>query len=482
MADLKDLASLDATAQAALVQTREVSPLELVTAAVERAEAVNGDLNAIIHPRYEQAIEEAKGALADGPFSGVPFVLKDLDGIAAGEPLHAGTRFLKDHKYVAPTDSWLTARFRRAGLVCIGRTNTPELGLLPSTEPLTCGPTHNPWDLTRTPFGSSGGSAAAVAAGIVPLGHAGDGGGSIRLPASACGLVGLKPSRGRITLGPEAGEIWGGLVARLVVSRTVRDTAAILSATSGPGTGDPYWAALPGSPFLDEIGMDPGRLRIGWRTSSPDPSVTTQPDCVDAVTVTAALLETLGHDVSEASPAALDDPVTSAHFAACFGAWTAREIDHLGELVGVPATADGFEPGTWAVVELGRAMTAAQYLAGVEGLHAFTRAAVAWWVDDGWDLLLTPTAPEPPPVLGEFHIEGEPLGGLIRSAAIVPFTLPFNITGQPAISLPVHETGDGLPIGVQLVAAPGREDVLIRVAAQLEAAVSWADRRPPTHA
>ena len=174
--------------------------------------------------------------------------------------------------------------------------------------------------------------------------------------------------------------------------------------------------------------------------------------------------------------------MTSAHFAACFGAWTAREIDHLGELVGVPATADGFEPGTWAVVELGRAMTAAQYLAGVEGLHAFTRAAVAWWVDDGWDLLLTPTAPEPPPVLGEFHIEGEPLGGVIRSAAIVPFTLPFNITGQPAISLPVHETGDGLPIGVQLVAAPGREDVLIRVAAQLEAAVSWADRRPPTHA
>ncbi|MGI8756270.1 MAG: amidase [Acidimicrobiales bacterium] len=480
MADPTDLTYLDATAQAALVRTGDVSATELVDAAIERAEAVNGDLNAIIHPRYDQAREEAEGPLGDGPFAGVPFVLKDLDGVAAGQPLHAGTRFLRDHGYVATTDSELTTRFRRAGLICIGRTNTPELGLVPSTEPEVYGPTHNPWDLTRTPGGSSGGSATAVAAGIVPLGHAGDGGGSIRIPAAHCGLVGLKPGRGRITMGPELGEAWAGLVARLAVTRTVRDTAALLDAVAGPGVGDPYRAAAPMRPYLDEMDAEPESLRIGWVATPPDGNVTTDPQVVAATEATAEMLAALGHRVEEAHPSVLAGPASTEHFLVAFGAWTARELDRMGEMVGAEPTAEGFEAGTWAVAESGRAITAPQYLAALDGLHAFTRAMVAWWEVDGYDLLLTPTVPELPPTLGQFGSTPEsPFDGLFRATTTVAFCAPFNITGQPAISLPLHQSTEGLPIGMQFVAAPEREDLLIRLAAQLEEVSPWVDRHPP---
>jgi amidase len=475
---MSDLAALDATAQAALVRSGEASPAELVQAAVDRARAVGDRLNAIIHPRFEDAIAEASGELPDGPFRGVPFVLKDLDGTAAGEPFHGGTRFLKEAGYIAPADSELTARFRRAGLVSLGRTNTPELGLVTTTEPEAYGPCRNPWDLDRSTGGSSGGSAACVAAGVVPMGHAGDGGGSIRIPASECGLVGLKPTRGRITVGPEAGEAWAGLVARLAVTRSVRDTAALLDAVAGPGVGDPYWAPPPARSYVDELTAAPTPLRIGWTNRSFDGSIELDPQVAAATEATANLLEQLGHQVVEAAPAALGGD-TLQHFLPAYSSWVARELDELSELTGVPLREDGFEPGTWAIAEAGWATTASQYLAAIEGLHRITREAVAWWQVDGFDLLLTPTIPELPPTLGQFgSTKEEPLNGLFRSAIPAHFTAPFNVSGQPAISVPLHQSEEGLPIGMQLVAAPAREDVLIRLAAQLEQAHPWADRRP----
>jgi len=477
-----DLAFLDATAQAELVRSGQVSPLELVDAAIERIERLNPRLNAVIHERFDQARAEAQGDLPDGPFRGVPFVLKDLDGYSAGDPYYGGTKFLRDHDWRPAHDSYLTERFRAAGLVCVGRTNSPELGLVPTTEPETYGPTRNPWDTGRSTGGSSGGSAAAVASGMVPLGHAGDGGGSIRIPASECGLVGLKPSRGRHSLGPEAGESWGGLVARLAVTRSVRDTAALLDAVQGAMPGDPYTAPPPRRPYVDELGADPGSLRIGLRVDAPAAVGDPHPDAVAAVESAAALLESLGHRVEVGSPAALDDPEFVAYFINAYNSWVARDLERLGQAVGTPVTEADVEAGTWALAEAGRQVSATDYLAAVEYMHDFTRRVAGWW-DGGFDLLLTPTIPEPPPVLGEFSgTPDNPLVGLFRSAEIVPFTAPFNTTGQPAVSLPLHWNADGLPIGVQLVSAYGREDLLVAVSAQLEAAAPWADRRPPVHA
>ncbi len=477
-----DLAVLDATAQAELVRSGQASPLELVDAAIERIERLNPQLNAVIHERFEKARAEARGDLPDGPFRGVPFVLKDLDGYSEGDPYYGGTRFLRDHDWRPTHDSYLTERFRAAGLVCVGRTNSPELGLVPTTEPETYGPTRNPWDTGRSTGGSSGGSAAAVASGMVPLGHAGDGGGSIRIPASECGLVGLKPSRGRHSLGPEAGESWGGLVARLAVTRSVRDTAALLDAVQGAMPGDPYTAPPPRRPYVDELGADPGSLRIGLRVDAPGAVGDPHPDAVAAAEAAAALLESLGHRVEIGSPEALDDADFVAYFINAYNAWVARDLERLGQTVGTPVTEADVEAGTWALAEAGRQVSATEYLAAVEYLHDFTRRVAGWWVS-GFDLLLTPTIPEPPPILGEFSgTPDNPLVGLFRSAEIVPFTAPFNTTGQPAVSLPLHWNADGLPIGVQLVAAYGREDQLVAVSAQLEAAAPWADRRPPVHA
>src|SRR5262245_2049348 len=284
---MTDVLDLDAVAQADLVRRGEVSPAELVEAAIARAEAVNPSLNAIIHERYDRARDEAAGSLPDGPFRGVPMVLKDLDGTMAGEPYHAGTRFLQRHGYVASEDTELTRRFRAAGFVVLGRTNTPELGLQPTTEPASYGPTHNPWDTARSPGGSSGGSAAAVAAGICAIGHAGDGGGSIRIAASMCGLVGVKPSRCRTTMSPGGGS-WAGAAARHVVCRPVRDAAAVLAAIEGPAPGDPYAAPRPARPYRDEVGADPGALRVAWTTAVPTEVCVTKPDVAAAVAATAA--------------------------------------------------------------------------------------------------------------------------------------------------------------------------------------------------
>ncbi len=423
---MTDLAALDATAQADLVRSGAVTPGELVEAAIARADRVNGELNAIIHPRPERARAEAatRHAAPDVAFPGVPFVLKDLDGTQAGAPLHCGTRFLKERGYVATADSELTERFHRAGLVTIGRTNTPELGLVPTTEPEAYGPTRNPWDPSRSPGGSSGGSAACVAAGIVPMGHAGDGGGSIRIPAAHCGLVGLKPSRGRITMGPELGEGWAGLVARLAVTRSVRDTAALLDAVAGPGVGDPSWAPPPERPYVDALRGPSRPLRIGWTSAPLNAEVAVDPQVAAATEATAALLESLGHQVDEqVPPALLDYPADD--FLVAYMAWTARELDRLGELVGEPVTAAGVEAGTWALAEGGRTVSAAAYLAALDGLHALTRAVVAWWELDGFDVLVTPTVPELAPTLGQFGPGTHgPLDGVFRSTITVHYTAP----------------------------------------------------------
>lgn len=482
MAD--DLAFLDATAQAELVRSGQASPTELVEAAIARIEAVNPDVNAVVHPRFERAREEAAGDLPDGPFRGVPMLLKDLDGFQAGEPYHAGTRFLKERGYVADHDTELTARFLRAGLVPVGRTNTPELGLLITTEPEAYGPARNPWNTGHSTGGSSGGSAAAVAAGMVPVAHAGDGGGSIRIPASECGLVGLMPSRGRISLGPEVGEAWGGLVRRLVVSRSVRDTAGMLDAVHGPLPGDPYWAEPPARPYLDELGADPGHLSIGFTTEVPAASsAQVDPEVVAAVESTASLLGELGHRVERGQPDALLDTADMVmHFVTCLTTWTAAEVDSLAARVGDAPRPGELEAGTEAVVEMGRATTGVQLQQARDFLHGWSRQVIGWW-GQGHDVLVTPTIPVPPPELGSFKPEPDnPLAGLFRAGDVVIYTQPFNITGQPAISLPLHWTEAGLPVGVQLVAAPGREDVLLGLAAQLEAARPWADRLPPVHA
>lgn len=467
--------ALDATAQAALVRDGEVSPLELVDAAIARIERGNDALNAVIHERFERAREEARGSLPDGPFRGVPFLLKDLDGLSAGDPFHGGNRALAEAGYVAPSDSYLTTKFRDAGLVILGRTNTPELGLMPSTEPLAKGPTRNPFNREHTPGGSSGGSAAAVAAGFVPMAHAGDGGGSIRIPASCCGLVGLKPSRGRISLGPELGEAWGGLVSRLAVTRTVRDCATILQAVQGAMPGDPYTAPPPVTPYPDVLAEEVPPLRIGFTIRGGDPNVATCPECIEAVSRAASLLESLGHRVEEARPAAWDSEEfylsSMAHFMVAYGVWTAAELDRISAMIGRPVTEQDVEPGTWLIAEPGRSGSGLDYLAAVEFFHQGSRDMARFWSEDGFDLLLTPTIPEPPPRLGGFHDPDDPLVGLTRSSQIIPFAAPFNITGQPAISLPLHRNDEGLPIGVQLVAGAYREDVLLRVAAQMEAAV-----------
>jgi amidase len=479
---MSDLANLDATAQAELVRTGEAQPIELVDAAIARIEALNDDVNAVIHPLFERARAAAQRDLPDGPFRGVPIVVKDLDGKLAGAPYHAGNKLLRELDYKPAVTSYLFEKLEAAGFVIVGKANTPEFGLIPSTEPLTYGPTHNPWNLEHSPGGSSGGSAAAVASGMVPVAHAGDGGGSIRIPASMCGLFGLKPSRGRISLGPEEAEAWAGLVMRHVVTRSVRDSAAVLDALEGYMTGDPYTAPPPARPYANEVGADPGQLRIGVSTEVPSGLAETDPACAAAVEDAMQLLESLGHTVERSEPAALREPGLMDQFSAVMMSCLRAELGEIAALAGRPITADDVEPTTWLYYEGSGGYDGGAYVEAVAEMHRWTRRMVSWWRDDGFDLLLTPTLAEPPPVLGD--VGGQDDGGLNAAARSIPFAAycaPYNVTGQPAMSVPLYWSND-LPIGVQLVAAPFREDLLFRVAAQLEAARPWSNRRPPVHA
>lgn len=483
-----DLAFADAVTQADLVRRGELSPLELVDAAITRIEKLNSELNAVIHPRFEQARDEATGSLPDGPFRGVPVVIKDLDGSSAGDPLHNGNQALKAAGHVANHDSWLVARLRGAGFVLVGKTNTPEFGLMPTTEPVAYGPTRNPWNTEHSTGGSSGGSAAAMASGMVAVGHAGDGGGSIRIPASECGLFGLKPTRGRVSLGPDLGEAWAGLVARHVVTRSVRDSAAVLDVIAGPMPGDPYSAPPPSRPFAGEVGADPGRLRIGVRTTAPGAMAATDEECVAAARHTAELLASLGHHVEDASPAALDADALMGHFTTILVTSVVHEVHDAGRAIGRELTAEDVEPLTWQYYEAGLTIQGVQYLEAVNALHGWSRDVASWWAPPdgggaGFDLLLTPCLAEPPPRIGDVvGTPEDPWHGAARATVFACYTAPFNVTGQPAMSVPLDwEASENLPIGTQLVGACGREDLLLRVAGQLEAARPWADRRPVVH-
>jgi len=483
VSDTDEPSTLDATAQAELVRSGQASPVELVESAIARIEKLNPELNAVIHPLFDKAIQAATSPdLPLGPFRGVPMVLKDLTCHTAGDPFHEGMRFLKDLDWRSDADTYLAAKFRAAGFVFVGRANTPELGILPTTEPDAHGPTRNPWNTGHSTGGSSGGSAAAVASGMVPVGHANDGGGSIRIPASECGLVGLKVSRGRTSLGPDYGDMIGGIVVEHVVTRSVRDSAAVLDAVHGPMPGDPYTAPPPVRPFADDVGADPGRLRVGILTVAPGGTADTHPDCIAATEDAGRLLESLGHTVEDSAPPNLDDPEYVAQFITLWASGQAWNLDHWKRVTGKPIGQDDVEPLTWALADMGRSYTGADLLSCQEWLQGMTRKITGWWAD-GFDLLLTPTIAEPPPPLGEFGSPPDnPLQGVFRAAALVPFTPLFNVTGQPAVSLPLAWNDAGLPIGAQLVAAYGREDVLLRVASQLESARPWADRLPPVHA
>lgn len=468
---MDDVLWLDATAQAALVASRQVSARELTEAAINRIEKVDGEINAVIHRRFDRVLDEIDAGLPTGPFHGVPIVIKDLFADSAGDPAHNGNVALRDARWTAKEDSWLVGRLRQAGFAFIGRTNTPEFGLVPVTEPLAYGACRNPYDLSRSPGGSSGGSAAAVAAGMVAVAHASDGGGSIRIPASMCGLVGLKPSRGRTTLGPDGDE--SGLSVQHVVSRSVRDSAALLDVVSGPGPGDMVVAPPPARPYASEVDLDPGQLRIGVLSFSPAGPL--DPECEAAVWAAAHLLERLGHEISPDHPEI--DPDASRQFGTRWVVNSRLRLRYLGQQLGREVTADDVEPVTWAFASLADHFSSTDAAAAITAGSRFTRRLAQFWTDH--DLLITPTLGELPPMIGELTPPADdPLGTQARTGLLVPFTTYFNVTGQPAISLPLHMSAIGLPVGVQLVAAYGREDLLIRAAAQLEAAAPWADRRP----
>ncbi|HKA04788.1 MAG TPA: amidase [Acidimicrobiales bacterium] len=462
-----DTAWLDATAQAELVRRGEATPAELVDAAIARIDAYDAELNAVIHKLYDKARAAAEADLPHGPFRGVPFLVKDAVAHTAGDPYHCGMRLLKEREWTEPADSYLVERFRAAGFVIVGKTNTPELASDFTTEPEAYGASRNPWDRTRSTGGSSGGSGAAVASGMVPVAHGNDMGGSIRVPSAHCGLVGLKPSRARTSLGPGFGEYWGMLTHEHVLTRSVRDTAAVLDCTAGARPGDPYTAPPPARPWRDEVGVDPGRLRVGFRTAIPGRGVDAHPDTVAAVTETAALLASLDHEVDPSSPAALDDDFSQAVLP-YFASAISRDVDRWSQRLGVEIGEGDIEGRNWFFHSVGQTVTAPQLFAITEWIQGWSRRLASWWAD-GYDLLLTPTFEFPPPLLGQ---------PLDPDAAPGRFTMPWDFTGQPAISLPLHWNADGLPIGVQLVAPAWREDLLIRVASQLEAARPWADRHP----
>ena len=470
-----ELNTLDATAQAALVASGEVTANELVAAAIDATKRLNPQLNAVIHTKFDSAQSDAAGTLPAGPFRGVPFLVKDAVCHTAGDPYHVGMQFLKDRSYVAKTDTELARRFRAAGFVFVGKTNTPELALSVTTEPLAYGATKNPWNLEHSTGGSSGGSAAAVAAGLVPAAHANDMGGSIRIPASHCGLVGLKPTRARGTLAPHFGEYWGPLTHEHVVTRSVRDSAAILDAIAGPAPGDPYSAAPPARPWRVEVDHDPSPLRVGLLDIPSDIEV--DDDCHEAAAATAKLLEALGHKVELISLPCLDQPE--------FGPWiqagAARDLDRWSAILGEPIGQDDVEPLNWIFAEAGRSQSVPDYIAAIERAHSFARQLCEPWAN-GLDLLVTPTATTPPAKLGWLAPDVSIPDLMTRLGGVTRFSMPFDVTGQPAISLPLHWNADGLPIGVQLVAATGREDSLFQVSAQLERTQPWNANRPSVFA
>ncbi len=477
--DRSELARVDAVGLAELVRTRQISPVELIDDTIDRIERIDPQINAVIQPSFEKARAVAQSELPDGPFRGVPMLLKDLWPCSEGDPFHLGVLGLKNAGHTASFDANITTAYRRAGFVLCGRTNSPEMGLAATTEPLSYGATRNPWDLSRSPGGSSGGAAAAVAAGMLPAANASDGGGSIRIPAAMCGLVGLKPSRGRISQGPHNDE-WSNSVQH-VVCHTVRDSAAILDATAGPFPGDGVTAPAPVAPYAELINQAPPTLRIGMLADSIRSRVAIDAEVALAVQESASLLERLGHSVDDESPAALHDEELIGSFGPAWAVGVAHSLEQFGEWIGRDITPEDVEPMTWRLAERGRRMEALELTRSSDAMMRFRRLMAQWWAD-GHDLLLAPTCLRPPARLGEMSATApDPTAAILTTLAYSTLTAPFNTTGQPAISLPLARTGTGLPIGIQLVAAYGSEHLLLQVARQLELEVRWADHRSPLH-
>jgi amidase/6-aminohexanoate-cyclic-dimer hydrolase len=473
MTALPDLDRYDGLGLAALVRQREVTAGELLDAAIARVDQRNPAVNAVIHRMEAQARAAVASGLPDGPFTGVPYVLKDLGALYAGTPTTGGSAFFRDA--VADHDSEIVARLKRAGLVIFGKTNTSEFGLSTSVEPRLFGPTRNPWNTAYSAGGSSGGAAAAVAAGMLPMAHATDGGGSIRIPASCCGLFGLKPTRARTPAGPDVGESWNGAGIGHAVTRSVRDSAALLDATAGPDVGDPYWAPPPRGSFLAEIGADPGKLKIALTTTAWNGSAV-DAECATAATNAARLCETLGHHVTEASPP-IDEAARNAAMRLIIGAHTRATLELRGQALGRAPRAEDVETSTWAMAEYGRQVTASDYAKAIRVLHQTGRIVGRFF--SRYDVLITPTMCTPPHKLGVLAQSGnDPQAYLEAILGTIAFTSPFNTTGTPAMSVPLHWSRHGLPVGVQFAAGFGEEATLLRLAAQLEKAQPWADRRP----
>ena len=464
----------DGLGLAELIRTKEATPEEVLAVTLERIDGRNLAINAVVTRMDDHARAAIRAGLPDGPFKGVPYLLKDLGALYTGVVTSYGSGLFASN--VPDHDSEIVARMKRAGLVIVGKSNTPEMGIAPSTEPRLFGPTRNPWNLGHSAGGSSGGAAAAVAAGMLPMAHATDGGGSIRIPASACGLFGLKPTRARNPMGPDAGEGWSGASIGHAVTWSVRDSAALLDATSGPDIGDPYWAPPPARPFLEEVGRDPGRLRIAL-TTTPWLAGPVDPECAEAVRGAAKLCASLGHHIEEARPQ-FDEAAWGQASRTIVVASLTFTLETRAAALGRPLSQDDVERITWERVQEARAFSAADYARAIHTVHR-TGRAVARFLEQ-YDILLTPTMAKPPHPLGVLSLSNPDSAAFLAArTASVGFTALFNSSGHPAMSVPLAMSKSGLPLGVQFVARFGDEATLFRLASQLEAAQPWKDRRPP---
>lgn len=478
---MTDLASLDATATAEVVRSGLVKPTEVIDAAIDRIERLEPQLNAFVCKFFDDARAEALAPdVMNKPFPAVPFVVKDLDcGTLAGKPWYGGTRFMQRIGWTEPEDSFLVQGLKDHGFIILGKTATPALGSSSATISDVHGRTGNPWNRAHAAGGSSGGTGAAVASRMVPAGHGGDGGGSIRIPASACGLFGMKPTRGRVSNGPQEGDAWSGIVCRGPITRTVRDSALLLDIMARPRPGDPYPARDTGRPYVEEVARPLERLKISVLDATVDPlGFPIEPEVLAVMREVAELLAGAGHRVEAGHPDRWYDSldVRQDSFLPVVKAWMAYEIDDIIRRSGEQPQAGDFSPALSAWLEDGRALSAIDYIAATERLHGWSRVVESWWED--WDILMTPTMPFTPPT-NEAYLGEE--GRTISSRATI-FAFQSNITGQPAMSVPLGMSADNLPIGIQFIAADGREDKLFRLAAFLEEAMPWRQRIAPISA
>jgi Asp-tRNA(Asn)/Glu-tRNA(Gln) amidotransferase A subunit family amidase len=470
---LPELEKQDGLGLADLVRRREIKPIELLESAIARIEKRNPKINAVVTKMYDQARSAISAGLPQGPFTGVPYLLKDLHLLYSGVPTTFGSRLFAD--FVPDHDSAMTLRLRRAGLVICGKTNTPEFGQSTSTEPVLFGPTRNPWNIQFSSGGSSGGSAAAVASGMVPMAHGTDGGGSIRVPASCCGLFGLKTTRARNPYGPDLGEGWSGASVGHAITRSVRDSAALLDATAGPDVGDPYWAPPPVRSFLEEVGSSPGRLKIAVCTATFNGSEV-DGDCLDAVKDAGALCQSLGHFLEEGRPQIDGPELTEAQRVISISNLRST-LDVRARSTGIPWTEENIERITYASAKAADSISGADYASSIQAIHRAGRQVGRFF--EKYDLLLTPTMACAPLPLGQPDMMAEKTDAFrVPLLRTIGFTALFNAAGNPAMSVPLYWNRAGLPIGIQFAARFGNEATLLRLAAQLEQARPWADRRP----